>query len=108
MDIRWFAITGPGGPGEPHALYVARYEAARIVERLNGTWFAMLRYPGQEAVNRPCTSYDAGRAGIEAWARRHYDALEATAERRGLEWLARQTWRGTAATEAQERLSGMR
>lgn len=79
-----------------------------MVERMDGSWFALLRHPGREAIHRPCTSYEAGCAGIEAWARRHYEALAADAERRSLEWLACQTWRGSAAREARERLTGMR
>lgn len=84
MELRWHPITGPAGPGEPDALFVAGREAARMVERLNGTWFALLRYPGRESVMRDCTDYATGRAGIEAWARRHQHALEADAHRRNL------------------------
>lgn len=75
-----------------------------MVERLDGSWFAVLRYPGREAVQRPCASYEAGRAGCEAWAGRHRAALQTHAERRHLTWLARQTWRGLDSLIARRRL----
>ncbi|KAF1689100.1 hypothetical protein CSC62_17085 [Pseudoxanthomonas jiangsuensis] len=108
MELRWHPITGPAGPGEADALFVAGRAAARMVECLNGTWFALLRYPGRESVMRDCTDYATGRAGIEAWARRHQHALEADAHRRNLEWLAAQTWRGEEAVRARAALAALR
>lgn len=104
MVLKWLPITGPAGPGSPDALYVGGTEVARMVERLDGSWFAVLRYPDREAVQRPCTSYEAGRAGCETWASRHRVALEAHAERRHLTWLAKQTWRGLDSVIARRRL----
>ena len=79
-----------------------------MVERLDGTWFALLRYPGRKPVMRICTDYPTGRAGIESWARRHQHSLEADAHRRDLEWLAGQTWRGEAAVRARAALAALR
>ena len=104
MALKWLPTTGPVGPGSRDALYVGGTEVARMVERLDGSWFAVLRYPDREAVQRPCTSYEAGRAGCEAWASRHRVALEAHAELRHLTWLAKQTWRGLDSVIARRRL----
>ena len=108
MELYWRAITGPAGRGPPDALDLGGHEVARMVERLDGTWFALLRYPGREALRRDCTSYASGRAGCETWARRHGAVLEADAERRSLEWLSGQRWRGTDSGVAWQRLEAMR
>lgn len=108
MELCWRALTGPAGHGPPDALDLGGYEVARMVERLDGTWFALLRYPGRKAVIRDCTSYAKGKAGCEAWARRHRAELEADAERRNLEWLAGQTWRGAESGMAWDRLEATR
>jgi hypothetical protein len=105
MELRWHAISGPAGLGPKDALYVGGTEVARVTERLSGGWLAILRYPNREPVTRPCTSYSAGRAGCEAWSRRHGEALERHAERRHLEWLATQMWRGDACSDARLRLA---
>lgn len=107
MDLKWQAATGPAGSGPRVALVVGSVEVARMMDRLDGTWFALLRYPGREAVTRDCTNFEAGRAGCETWARRHRFVLEAYAERRHLEWLACQTWRGVDSMRARERLAAL-
>ena len=107
MDLKWQAATGPAGSGPRVALVVGGVEVARMMDRVDGTWFALLRYRGREAVTRDCTNFEAGRAGCETWARRHRFVLEAYAERRHLEWLACQTWRGVDSMRARERLAAL-
>jgi hypothetical protein len=58
-------------------------EVARLTTKVStGEWIAILRYPNGESVWRPCSSYEAGRAGIEAWAERHREAIVADIEAR--------------------------
>ena len=49
-------------------------EVARLSRKVNGEWFALLR-PYLEVfspyVARDCTSFESGRAVVEAWVRRH-------------------------------------
>jgi hypothetical protein len=78
-----------------------------MVSRLDGTWLAMLRYPGGEAIMRNCTDEATGRAGCEAWARRHQATLEMVATRKHLEWLAGQTLRGQDARDARATLNNL-
>lgn len=108
MELQWRAITGPAGHGPPDALYLGGHEVARMVERLDGTWFALLRHPGREALRRDCTSHASGKTGCESWARRHWTVLGADAERRSLEWLSGQRWRGTDSSAAHHRLEAIR
>lgn len=56
------------------ALTLDGVQVAALLDRVDGSWFARLwAHHGIEAplVTRPCTSFEAGRAGIEAWACRH-------------------------------------
>lgn|SRR5690606_11024690 len=105
MELRWLPPTGPAGTGPRDALYVGGTEVARMVERVDGSWFARLHFPERLAVTRDCRTYESGRAGCETWARRHYAALHAHAELRRLRWLAGQTWRGAEALRARGRLA---
>lgn len=55
-------------------------EVARLIQRVDDhSWFAMLdRHLGWDAEKkRKCTSYESGRAGVEAWALRHEARLRA-------------------------------
>ena len=105
--MKWHPIAGPAGPGEPLALWVAGSEVARMVDRVGGGWFALLRYPGRPPVRRPCTSLEGGKAGCEAWAHRHRAVLERYGELQHLAWLASQTWRGDDAMNARAALQAL-
>lgn len=62
------------------ALMVGKRTVAMLMRRTDGTWFARLEchLPIESpVVIRNCTSYEAGKAGIEAWATRHADRLRA-------------------------------
>ena len=107
MALQWLPITGLAGHGPRNALYVGGTEVARLDERIGGGWMATLRPPGHSHVIKRCTDQATGRAGCEAWARRHIAALEAYDERRHLAWLARQTWRGLDSRLAQQRLADL-
>ncbi|MCD9046809.1 hypothetical protein [Luteimonas sp. MHLX1A] len=51
---------------------------AMLLKTVSGGWFARLEchWPISEPlVVRPCSSFEAGKAGCEAWARRHADRL---------------------------------
>ena len=53
---------------------------AMLLRRANGKWFARLEchWPiGEPLVIRDCSSFDAGKAGCEEWARRNVDRLSA-------------------------------
>ncbi len=69
------------------AIYVNDLAVSRLVERLDGSWFVNLDYhlppPHGAALHssRNCQNYETGRAGCEAWVRRHEARLRAeTAE----------------------------
>ncbi|MGH8075611.1 MAG: hypothetical protein ACREO4_16295 [Lysobacter sp.] len=70
------------------ALVLDGTQVAMLLARLDGSWFVRLwahwsiREP---LVTRPCTSLDAGRAGIETWACRHEAQIR--------DEVARQVWR---------------
>jgi hypothetical protein len=56
------------------ALVLERVQVAMLLEKVTGGWFARLwahRPITAPVVTRECTSLEAGRAGVEAWARRH-------------------------------------
>ena len=55
-------------------------QVAMLLRRADGGWLARLwsNWPlAEPMVSRQCTSFDAGKAGIEAWARRHEAQLRA-------------------------------
>ena len=60
-------------------LFVNSTEVARLCSRLDGTWYAALNqhYPHGDGERRdvPCRSFEAGKAGCEAWATRHMARL---------------------------------
>jgi hypothetical protein len=67
----------------PAVLTCRTIEVARLnPDATTGQWLAILRYPNEQVVWRPCSSYEHGRTGIEAWAERHHDALVAAIEAR--------------------------
>lgn len=65
-----------------HGVYLGQREVARLSQRADGQWQALLR-PHAELfspyVMRDCTSFDTGRAGIEAWVCRHEARLRSRA-----------------------------
>jgi len=87
--FRWQSIYGTGGARDADALAYKGDEVARMSEKVGGGWAALLRYPNGRDVHRTCSSYEAGKAGIVAWAKRHEAALVARCEVREREWLAR-------------------
>lgn len=67
------------------ALVLDGTQVAMLLQRLDGSWFARLEahQPITEPlVTRPCTSLEAGRAAIEAWACRHEARLRDEVGRR--------------------------
>ncbi|HEY4529399.1 MAG TPA: hypothetical protein VIG97_03570 [Luteimonas sp.] len=68
------------------ALVYRRKQVAVLLERLDGSWMARLEchWPITEPlVTRACSSLEAGRAGVEEWARRHAARLRAEVARAG-------------------------
>lgn len=62
------------------ALELDGHQVAMLLQRVDGTWFARLEVqrPFEEPlVKRPCTSFEAGKAGCEMWACRHEARLRA-------------------------------
>ena len=63
------------------ALTVNGRHVAALMKKVDGlTWIARLdcHQPiSAPPVMRPCTSFESGKAGIEAWATRHHAALRA-------------------------------
>ena len=80
--FKWRSIYGAASAGDSNALAYNGTEVARMSDKVGGGWLALLRYPDGRTVHRECTNYAAGRAGIEAWAERHQDALIAHCEER--------------------------
>lgn len=93
MQFQWSALN-PGYPG-PEVLYkLGTTPVARLTDRLGGTWFAHLDYHLSGASRtRDCTSYEAGRRGVELWAARHADRLRAEVTAKHEAWLTTQSWR---------------
>lgn len=63
----------------PVRLYVGELEVARLCVRANGTWYAALNqhlhYQDPERRDVACSSFESGKAGVEAWAERHMERL---------------------------------
>ena len=58
----------------PNAVFCGSKIVAYLDQRIDGTWFARM-----DNRTRPCSSYEAGRAGCEAWVARHQDRLRVAA-----------------------------
>lgn len=88
------------------ALVLKGQQVAMLLEKVGGGWFARLwaHWPIEAPlVTRPCSSLEAGRAGIETWASRHEARLRAEVVQRidskgGLGYKKRPP--GGAASEA--------
>lgn len=66
--------------GPPTALALGDVQVARMLDRLDGSWF--IRLNCQQGMETPldlhdCTSFEQGRTGAEEWARRHEARLRA-------------------------------
>lgn len=61
-------------------LFVSSAEVARLCPRLDGTWYAALNqhrhYSDPERLDVECSSFEAGKEGVEAWATRHMPRLQ--------------------------------
>lgn len=65
---------------EEIALALDGEHVASLLHRLDGSWYARLeiqRPIDAPLVTRSCTSFEAGKAGCEAWACRHEARLRA-------------------------------
>lgn len=73
--MEWKGVH-PNDQGRPTVLYLDGVGVVRLMDRVDGTWFAQLDYhlPTSDR-RRACTSYEAGRQGAEIWAQRHVDRL---------------------------------
>lgn len=71
--------------GAPTALIVDGEEVARMMERLDGSWFVLIERQrpvplGEQfspLVSRNCSSFDQGRRGTAMWAARHEARIRA-------------------------------
>jgi len=74
--------------GPPTVLEIDGVGVVRLMERVGGTWFAVLNYhlDKDQQVHRACTSYGGGRRGAELWARRHMARLEREAAAKRERW----------------------
>lgn len=64
------------------ALVYRGKQVAMLLDRVDGGWFSRLwcHWPiDAPLVTRQCSSFEAGRAGIEAWACRHEERIRAEA-----------------------------
>lgn len=66
--------------GEPTALALEDVWVARMMDRVDGSWFVRLECQkpfDAPLVTRSCTSFEQGRSGAEEWVRRHEARLRA-------------------------------
>lgn len=66
--------------GPPSALALGDVQVARMIDRLDGSWFVRLECQkpmSHPLVTRNCTSFEQGRAGTEEWARRNEARIRA-------------------------------
>lgn len=77
--MKWTGVTAYDE--RKTVLEVGGAAVARLSERTDGNWFVYLWYhrPEGQWVQRGCSSFEQGRAGVETWARRHMDTLLAEA-----------------------------
>jgi hypothetical protein len=78
------------------SLHCDGMEVARLIDRLDDTWFVILerQRDWSQHVHRDCSSLEAGKAGTMLWAQRHAERLHAeVAARRKMLWET-QRWRG--------------
>ncbi len=91
--FKWTKI-GAGLDGPMVSYQHRQTEVARLVDRVGGTWFARLdMHLPDTNVTRNCSSFEAGKRGVELWAERHRERLVAEVEAKHQAWLAKQHWR---------------
>lgn len=64
----------------PTSVTIGAAEVARLMQRLDGSWQVRLnchRPMTEPLVVRDCESFESGKAGVEAWVRRHEVKLRA-------------------------------
>ncbi|WP_199171544.1 MULTISPECIES: hypothetical protein [Luteimonas] len=86
----------PGVEKVPTVLEVDGVGVARMMQRVDGSWFVLLdyHYGFDRQRRRDCSSYETGVQGTETWARRHIvRLLQESAERRAQLALARSALR---------------
>lgn len=108
QEFKW-APLNPGYPGREVLYKLGITAVARLSDTLAGEWFAHLDYHRPDSnLRRDCSSYEAGRRGVELWAARHSDRLRAEVNAHHEAWLSRQTWRPNprASGAAGETLAG--
>lgn len=74
--MRWAPVT-IHQQACPTILEIDGIGVVRLIDRLDGTWFALLDYHKAGHIHRACTSLEAGRRGSELWAERHMTRLVA-------------------------------
>lgn len=93
-DPRW--LHDPLGD---NAVLLDGEQVAHIDARVDGGWIARLdtqRPMEAPMVTRRCSSYEQGRAGIEAWVCRHEDRLRREVAERIAARAASSRWSGRA------------
>ena len=76
-DFQWTHVT-QHDKGPPTVLMLCGEWIARLIPRMDGSWFAILachRPVPAPLITRDCTSYERGVRGAEMWAARHEERL---------------------------------
>ena len=98
LEFRWTWLGADIG-GREVVYQLGITQVARLVDRLDGSWFALLDTHSdcfdRSRHTRDCSSYEGGRRGVELWAKRHEARLRAEVDARHREWLSRQSWLAT-------------
>lgn len=71
-------------------------EVARLIDRLDGTWFVILERQRDWSKHQrvDCSSLEQGKAGTWLWAERHSERLHAEVADRIALLRSNQRWRG--------------
>lgn len=96
MDVDAFNWTWLGADvGGREVVYrLGTTEVARLIDRLDGSWFARLdNHLDGSLRTRACSSYESGRRGIELWAQRHEERLRREVQAQLEAYFARTLWR---------------
>lgn len=77
------AYIGEDGPQTSYRL--DGVEVARLTRRIDqeGAWIALLKQHrvSEPRITRQCSSFEAGKRGVEIWAVRHRDRLQADVDK---------------------------
>ncbi|WP_454261494.1 hypothetical protein [Pseudoxanthomonas mexicana] len=96
LEFRWTWLGADIG-GREVVYQLGITQVARLIDRLDGSWFAVLdchlASVDRHRRTRDCSSYESGRRGVELWALRHESRLRAEIDAQHQEWLARQALR---------------